>query len=144
VFKDDGLFYKEFCRFIKKMPVKGDMSILIFDQLFGELQGLESSEAKDTSKSLQEKSTILFLLAHISASVSLEDRLKFLQLLLTTLDKQLLELIKYPIQERYLALLYFSLSKLAPTLNLKRSKEGTLPLKDLNSLFIHAFGGYSS
>jgi hypothetical protein len=42
VFKDDGLFYKEFCRFIKKMPVKGDMSILIFDQLFSELQGLES------------------------------------------------------------------------------------------------------
>jgi hypothetical protein len=42
VFKDDGLFYKEFCRFIKKMPVRGDMSILIFEQFFGELQGLES------------------------------------------------------------------------------------------------------
>jgi hypothetical protein len=78
VFKDDGLFYKEFCRFIKKMPVKGDMSILIFDQLFSELQGYESSEGKDTSKSLQEKSTLLFLLAHISISVPLEDRLKFL------------------------------------------------------------------
>jgi hypothetical protein len=50
--KDDGLFYKEFCRFIKGMPQRGDMTMVVFDQMFGELQVLEREKGKDTSKTL--------------------------------------------------------------------------------------------
>jgi alpha-acetolactate decarboxylase len=50
--KDDGLFYKEFCGFIKRMPKRGDMGMVIFDQVFGELQVLEGAVGKDTSKKL--------------------------------------------------------------------------------------------
>lgn len=52
VMKDDGLFYKEFCRFIKGMPLRGDMTMVVFDQMFGELQVLEREKGKDTSKIL--------------------------------------------------------------------------------------------
>jgi len=51
--------------------------------------------------------------------------------------------LKYPIQERYLALLYLTLSNLASTLDLNRSAL-VLPLTDLNTLFMLAFAGYSS
>ena len=52
VMKDDGLFYKEFCRFIKGMPQRGDMTMVVFDQMFGELLVLEREKGKDTSKTL--------------------------------------------------------------------------------------------
>ena len=53
VMKDDGLFYKEYCRFIKGMPKRGDMTMLVYEEVYGELQGLiEGNAGKDTSKTL--------------------------------------------------------------------------------------------
>ena len=53
VMKDDRLFYKEYCRFIKRMPKRGDMTMLVYEEVYGELHGLiEGSSGKDTSKTL--------------------------------------------------------------------------------------------
>lgn len=85
---------------------------------------------------MQDKCRTLFLLSHIQ-----EQRLTFIDTLLAALDKLDFS-VKYPIQERYYTLLFYSLLKALKTLNLKKGAD--LNLHSLSKVFLYAFAGLSS
>ena len=65
-----------------------------------------TEEQKESSKVLQEKCRILYVLGHIRKTR--EESLQLVELLLLKLDDLDFK-VKYPIQERYYAMLYYTL-----------------------------------
>jgi hypothetical protein len=140
MFRDDPEYMRSFNRVLQTVPGEEYARMAVEEGL---RLWRETEAQKESSKVLQEKCRILYVLAHIRKTR--EESLQIVELLLLKLDDLDFK-VKYPIQERYYAMLYYTLWRLIKKeIDVKRgSSASSLQLQYTTKLFIYAFGGLSS
>ncbi|TNV86267.1 hypothetical protein FGO68_gene12591 [Halteria grandinella] len=140
LFKDDMGFYREYRQVLGSLPKSGEYGQMLYRCLFQEYGELCQVE-KETSANLQERCKVLFILSNLNVS-DLRIKLQLIDKLVEQIDT-IENTVKYPIQERNLALIYYALRKFCKGLSIKRGSED-LELQQTNKLFIYSFCGLSS
>ncbi|CDW82380.1 UNKNOWN [Stylonychia lemnae] len=137
IFQDDADFMNSLSDILRQQP--DSYKIEMFEILIQELKNMDerTQNRQKTSADLQQKCQILYILAYITPR---QKQLMLLQYLIDQMELQIDANIKYPIQERYYAMMYLCLYFISQRLQIRNMPQ--LQLK--NKLFAYAFSGISS
>jgi hypothetical protein len=128
-FQEDHEFYTDFKTVLGSLPLK-EVRLPLAETLREEW----TIDHPDTSATLQERCRTLFLLSHIQPE-------GFIENVVSSLDRLDFS-VKYPIQERYYAMLFYTLFGSLERVDLRKGKD--LELYLLSKVFLYSFAGLSS